>query len=70
MGGQAGFFDAEERLGWLSAWGDPLERLRTVVDFESFRAALEAALPRADRSRGGRTSQIPSGKKLGRLNLL
>jgi transposase len=54
MTGQAGFFDAEERLRWLSASGDPLERLRAVVDFEGFRAELEAALPRADRSRGGR----------------
>ena len=54
MVGQAGFFDAEERLRWLSASGDPLERLRAVVEFEAFRAELEAALPRADRSRGGR----------------
>lgn len=54
MLGQRGFFDAAERLRWLSASGDPLERLRTVVDFEAFRAELEAALPRADRSRGGR----------------
>jgi transposase, IS5 family len=54
MAGQPGFFDAEERLRWLSASGDPLGRLRAVVDFEAFRAELEAALPRADRSRGGR----------------
>ena len=54
MAGQAGFFDAEERLRWLSASGDPLERLRAVVEFEAFRVELEAALPRADRSRGGR----------------
>ncbi len=31
-----------------------LERLRAAVDFEAFRAELEAALPRGDRSRGGR----------------
>jgi len=54
MAGQAGFFDAEERLRWLSASGDPLERLRAVVEFEAFRAEPEAALPRADRSCGGR----------------
>ncbi|MBW8271038.1 transposase, partial [Caldovatus aquaticus] len=54
MAGQARLFDAEERLRWLSASGGPLERLRAVVDFEAFRAELEAALPRADRSRGGR----------------
>jgi hypothetical protein len=56
MVGQPEFFDAVERLRWLSASGDPLERLRAVVDFEAFRAELEAALPRADRSRGGRPS--------------
>jgi len=54
MVGQPGFFDAEERLRALSAAGDPLERLRSVVDFEAFRAELETALDRAERSRGGR----------------
>ena len=54
MARQPGFFDADERLRALSAAGDPLERLRVVVDFELFRPALEAALDRADRSRGGR----------------
>jgi transposase, IS5 family len=54
MAGQAGFFDTDERLRALSTAGDPLERLARVVDFELFRAELEAALPRADRSRGGR----------------
>ena len=54
MTGQSGFFDTEERLRWLSASGDPLERLRAVVDFDAFRGELEAALPCADRSRGGR----------------
>lgn len=53
-GGAAWFFDAEERLRWLSAPGGPLERRRAVVEFEAFRAELEAALPRADLSRGGR----------------
>lgn len=54
MTGQPGFFDTDERLQALSAAGDPLERLRAVVDFELFRPELEAALDRADRSRGGR----------------
>lgn len=31
MAGQGGFFDAEERLRWLSASGDPLERLRVAL---------------------------------------
>jgi IS5 family transposase len=54
MAGQGGFFDAEERLRWRSASGDPLERQRLVVDIAAFRADFGAALPRADRSRGGR----------------
>jgi transposase, IS5 family len=54
MRGQAGFFDIEERLKQLSAKGDDLEQLNKVVDFELFRADLERAVPRADRSKGGR----------------
>jgi len=49
-----GFFDYENRLKELSAKGDDLERVKGLVDFEAFRPALEAAIPRADRSRGGR----------------
>jgi hypothetical protein len=52
--GQRGFFDTDERLRWLSAAGDPLERLLAVVDFELFRPDLDAALGRSDRARGGR----------------
>jgi IS5 family transposase len=54
MVGQAGFFDLEERLASLSKKGDDLERLNAVVDFDLFRSELEAAVPRADRSKGGR----------------
>src|SRR5215213_3539245 len=54
MRGQAGFFDFDERLKELSAKGDALERLCGLVDFELFRPDLEQAVPRADRSRGGR----------------
>jgi len=54
MAGQPGFFDTDARLRALSAAGDPLERLGAVMDFELFRPDLEAALARADRSRGGR----------------
>ena len=54
MVGQAGFFDVEERLKELSAKGDALERLSAVVDFDLFRADLERAVVRSDRSRGGR----------------
>lgn len=51
---QPGFFDVDKRLATLSAAGDPLERLSSVVDFELFRPVLDAALVRSDRSRGGR----------------
>jgi IS5 family transposase len=54
MAGQPGFFDGDERLQALSAAGDPLERLAQVIDFEVFRKDLERALPRSDRSKGGR----------------
>jgi transposase, IS5 family len=50
----AGFFDLEDRLAGLSKKGDDLERLADVVDFERFRPELERAVPRADRSKGGR----------------
>ena len=54
MRGQPGFFDVDERLKELSAKGDNLERLSAVVDFELFRADLKRAVPRSDRSKGGR----------------
>ncbi len=54
MAGQCGLFDTDERLRWLSAAGDPLERLAAVVDFELFRPELDAALGRSDRAKGGR----------------
>ena len=52
--GMPGFFDIDDRLKELSAKGDDLERIRGLVDFEMFRPALDAAVPRADRSKGGR----------------
>jgi IS5 family transposase len=51
---QVGMFDVEDRLAGLSKKGDELERLAAVVDFELFRPELERAVPRADRSKGGR----------------
>ena len=54
MAVQPGFFDIEVRLSGLSRKGDELERLAAVVDFELFRPELERAVPRADRSKGGR----------------
>jgi len=54
MRGQGGFFDVEERLKELSAKGDDLERLNTIVNFELFRPDLARAVPRSDGSKGGR----------------
>jgi hypothetical protein len=54
MGRQIGMFDVEERLAGLLKKGDDLERLAAVIDFELFRAGLEHAVPRAERSKGGR----------------
>jgi hypothetical protein len=54
MRGEPGFFDIDVRLGELSAKGDDLERLKSIVDFEIFGADWERAVPRADRAKGGR----------------
>jgi IS5 family transposase len=44
----------EDRLGELSAQGDPLEKLLEIVDFDLFRPVLTEALGSVDRSKGGR----------------
>ena len=49
-----GLFDVDARLAEISAKGDGLERIAALVDFEVFRPTLELAVPRRDRSRGGR----------------
>lgn len=54
MSGQRGFFDIDERYAALSAAGDPLQRLASVVDFDVFRPVLDAALARSDGAKGGR----------------
>ena len=54
MAREPGLFDVDARLRELSAKGDDLERVNSLVDFEAFRPELEQAVPRADRSRGGR----------------
>lgn len=54
MSGQLGFWEVSDRLSQLSKQGDPLEKLAATVDFEMFRADLITAIPRGDRSKGGR----------------
>ena len=51
---QPGFFDISERYESLSQFGDPLEKLSSVVDFELFRSQLASALCYSDGSKGGR----------------
>ena len=48
-----GFFDVELRVQWLLAKGNPLSRLEAVMDWESFRPLLEAALARPAKGPGG-----------------
>ena len=51
---QTGFFDLDDRLKRLSDIGDQLEAYSAVIDFEMFRAELEAAVNYGDGSKGGR----------------
>ena len=50
----AGFFDVDERLKRLSDLGDQLEAYRRVVNFETFRQELVAALSYTSGAHGGR----------------
>jgi len=59
MGGQPGFFDVEDRMRRLSDLGDQLEAYAATVDFERFRADLEAALAYSDGAKGGRPPYDP-----------
>jgi Transposase and inactivated derivatives, IS5 family len=55
MSKSRGLFDEQIRLEKLSKKQDPLERLRSHIDFEYFREPLEKALNRdTDKSKGGR----------------
>lgn len=51
---QPGLFDIDYRLESLSKFGDPLEKLKEVVDFELFRQELEQGLDFSERAKGGR----------------
>jgi hypothetical protein len=62
VAGQPGFFDLDERYAALSSAGDPLVRLALVVEFELFRAELEAALERS--VNGGEKMHRRGGAKM------
>ena len=54
---QIGFFDADPRLNVLSAKGDPLVKIKSVVPWDDFRPDIEAVAltPKADKkSKAGR----------------
>ena len=51
---QPSFFDEAERLDALSKLRDPLEQLTRYIDFEQFRARLEATFGREEKSATGR----------------
>jgi IS5 family transposase len=50
---QPGLFDLDERYRKLWKVGDPLTKLKELIDFEVFRLALVKTLNRSDSS-GGR----------------
>ena len=56
---QGGLFGLSDHLKRLSAYGDPLEELGRIVDFEVFRSTLAAALAYGDRAKGGRQPYDP-----------
>ena len=52
---QAGLFGVSDHLKRLSAYGDPLEELGRIIDFEAYRPALA----HRDGSKGGRPPYDP-----------
>jgi IS5 family transposase len=57
--GQLGFHDLDKRLAAISAKGDPLEALKVIVPFESFRAEIEAVVRLAPEERKSKAGRKP-----------
>jgi len=57
--GLPGFFDAARRLAALSAKGDPLEAIATLVPWEDFRADIEAVVLTPDLEKKSRAGRKP-----------
>jgi len=51
---QPGFFDLDERFAKLDGIGDPLVKIKAVVDWEGFRPILDEALEKPRKSNAGR----------------
>ncbi|MBY0280977.1 MAG: hypothetical protein K2W94_02350 [Alphaproteobacteria bacterium] len=49
---QRGFFDIKNRLQILSEFGDPLEKLASIIDFESFHKAIEEVINFSNKEKG------------------
>jgi IS5 family transposase len=56
---QLGFFDADRRLAALSAKGDPLEAIRALVPWESFRGDIEAVVLTPEEARKSNAGRKP-----------
>lgn len=56
---QAGLFGLSDHLKRLSAYGDPLEELGRIIDFDLFGPTLAAALAYGDGAKGGRPPYDP-----------
>ena len=57
--GHPGFFDLDRRLEAISAKGDPLETLKVLVPFESFRGEIEAVVRLAPEERKSNAGRKP-----------
>jgi transposase, IS5 family len=57
--GQLGFYDLDKRLEAISAKGDPLEALNSIIPFESFRAEIEAVVRLAPEERKSNAGRKP-----------
>jgi IS5 family transposase len=57
--GQFGFFDTNNRLDALSAKGDPLEAIDTLVPWESFRADIEAVVLTPEETKKSKAGRKP-----------
>jgi hypothetical protein len=57
--GQLGFYDLDKRLEPISTNGDPLEAIKAIVPFESFRAEIEAVVRRAPEERKSNAGRKP-----------
>ena len=56
---QLGFFDADKRLGILSAKGDPLETIFTAVPWEEFRSDIAAVVLTPDDAKKSTAGRKP-----------